>query len=74
MLYIIIIIITTEQSIFSEIHESKNFSTAFAFDSYLQAVSVSNDHEQTCALITCARQGARANDTGVECVADKSFF
>ena len=27
--------ITFEQSIFSEIHESKTFSTAFAFDSYL---------------------------------------
>ena len=26
---------TLEQSIFSEIHESKTFSTAFAFDSYL---------------------------------------
>ena len=27
--------VSFEQSIFSEIHESKTFSTAFAFDSYL---------------------------------------
>ena len=62
--------VTFEQSILSEIHESKTFSTAFAFDSYLPlylcvngvAVSeVTDSHTDKLSTVTLAAHARRGS-------------